>query len=480
MQTTKKRSWLSPTGGLLLILISGCVLTPDHEAVPKAAVPVADDADPEGQPEPVLAIPDAYETISLSVQAGDPVAAIDAYQEAELEDPDDPATRVLLANLYLMAGDTSGAATIIEEVLESDPGQTDGLYLLSLIRGAEGDAAAQRALLDQILEINPSHARARASLGEILLKHREFTAAAATFEQAIRDEPDNLVARIGLGNVYLRQRRFEDAEKQLDAAIEIAPDNSFAYSDRARARALQHRLDSADADLTVALELEPDHYWHYIDRGRVRLEDRRFEAAAADFAVAVSLNDDLFLGYALRAQANDALDNIEAAFEDYRTALRMRPDYAPAFIAFGVLSYMNGELAGAADYFHRAFQREPRRFDLALLHALMLKSDGRERDATAFLNSIVSTVPRDTLDFEMIRYYLQPANEGLIMNRLREATDRTLRARMYFYLGAQLELLGRTRTAQASLMEAETNLPPGFLEQRLAAWRMQAYRSQEE
>ena len=467
---------------LAVVLLAGCALLrppPGPDPEPGVAI-VPDPPEPPEPPEPVLTVPEAYESISLSVQAGDPVAAIAAYEEAELEDPDDPMTRVLLANLFLIAGETDHAADILASVLDADPQNTEAMYLLSLIRGTAGDTAGQRALLDRVLEIDPDHTRAQAALGELLLQGRSYRAAAETFERVIRDDPDNLVARVGLGNVYLRQRRYPDAEEQLTAAIAIDPDNSFAYSDRARARALQYFLDGADSDLTAAIRLEPDHYWHYIDRGRVRMENRRFAGAAEDFTVALALNDELFLGYALRAGAYDALEMFDEALADYREALSRRSDYAPAFVPYGVLLYMIGEYESAADYLRRAFRREPRRYDLALLSALSLKSAGHDRDAAGLLNGIINDVPRDSLYYEMMRYYVQPANESLVMSRIRESTDRTLRARMYFYLGAQLELLGRVQTAQASFLEAEERLQPGFLEQRLAAWRLRAYRSMEE
>ncbi len=472
--------------GLLVMLGAGCALLPspadapeDPPEEPSVAI-VPEPVEPPEPPEPVLTVPEVYEAISLSVQAGDPVAAISAYQEAEIADPDDPMTQVLLANLFLIAGESEHAAAILEEVLDSDTENTEAMYLLSLIRGASDDTTRQRGLLDRILELDPGHTRARAALGELLLQGRSFRAAAAAFEQVIEDDPDNLVARVGLGNVYLRQRRYADAEEQLTAAIEIDPDNSFGYSDRARARALQYYLNAADSDLTVAIELDPDHYWHYIDRGRVRMESRRFPAAVADFTAAISLDDELFLGYVLRAQANDALERIEDALVDYREALRRRPDYAPAFAPLGVILYMLEEYDSAADYLRRAFEREPRRYDLALLSALSLKSADRNREAVGFLNGIINTVPRDSLYYEMMRYYVQAAGESLVITRLRDSTDRTLRARMYFYLGARLELLGRVQTAQASFLEAEEKLQPGFIEQRLAAWRLRTYRSGEE
>jgi tetratricopeptide (TPR) repeat protein len=312
------------------------------------------------------------------------------------------------------------------------------------------------------------------------VQDRSYKAAAENFRKALEQEPDNLVARVGLGNVYLRQERYEDAEEELSAAIDAAPEYSFAYSDRARARALQYELGAAENDLSTAIELDSEYYWHYIDRGRVRLERRRFQGSAADFTRAIELDSELFLGWALRGQAHDALGNVDDALNDYEEALERRPDYAPVFARIAVLYYMTEDFDAAYDYFARAYEENERRYDLALLAALALKSARRDVEAADYLNGIVNSAPRDSLYYHMMRYYLQPAHEGLVMTKLRESTDETLKAQMYFYLGAQLELLGKPQTAQASFLEAESELRPGFVERRLASWRLRAYRSGEE
>ena len=457
----------------VVLMMAGCATAarpPDDPAVAP---------DPEAEPtvESPLTIPEVYDAISVSVQAGDPETAIAAFRQAELDDPDDPATLVLLANLYLIAGLVGEAEGLVDDVLADDPDNRDALYLLSLLRSVQGRTADQRALLERVVADHPDFARAHASLGELQLQSRDLRAAETSFRAALASDPRDLVGLIGLGNVYLRQSRHAEAEAELTAAIDVAPDFSFAYSDRARARALQYKLDSAEADLTIALELDPDFYWHLIDRGRVRMETRRFRAAIEDFTRAIEIDPDQFLAYALRAQALDAEEQYDAAISDFETALAMRRDYEPAFVPVATLYYMFDRHADAARYYRMAFDRHPRRFDFALMAALAMKSDGRNPDAVRYLQDILGRVPRDSLYYHVVRYYIQPSTETLVLSQLREERDATMKARMYFFVGAQLELLGRTQTAQASFMHTEAELQPGFLEHRLALWRLRSYRS---
>ena len=152
MQRIIRRGLVWCAGTTLLVLLAGCASlfpgrapddTPPADTEPGEAAEATEL--PVREPEPVLTIPEAYDAISLSVQAGDPEAAIAAYQEAELDDPDDPATRVLLANLYLVAGELEEADAILDGVLAAEPDNTEAVYLRALIRGAAGDTDAQRA-----------------------------------------------------------------------------------------------------------------------------------------------------------------------------------------------------------------------------------------------------------------------------------------------------------------------------------------------
>jgi tetratricopeptide (TPR) repeat protein len=396
---------------------------------------------------PVLTIDEVYRSITLSIQGGDPAAAIAEYQQAELDRPDEPGTRVLLANLYLLAGDTDEARQALESVLEEEPDNTDALYLFSLVAAADDLRDEQRIRLGQVLEIDPSNAPALAALGELQLQDSQLDAAAGSFNTALAADSENVVARVGLANVYLRQKEYEAAEDELSVVIESGPQHSFSYSDRALARALQREFEGAAADLTAAITLDPDFSWHYLDRGR------------------------------LRARARDLLGMADDALADYIAGLSLRPDYYPAYLPTGVLCYVAGRFSDAAIFFEGAVNSSESRPEWILLAALAHKVAGNEAAAETWLNAKIGELPRESLVYTLARYYLLPANDGYVLNELRLVTDDTLAGQMHFYLGAQLELIGRTETARATLLEAEDTVPEGMVERRLATHHLDAYRS---
>jgi tetratricopeptide (TPR) repeat protein len=465
---------------VLAFTVAGCT-GPQPRPIAGEPIPDRQEEDlsitEEPVPPPVLTIDETYEAIALSVQAGDPELAIAAYQEAEIENPDDPGTTVLLANLYLIAGATAQAESLLGEVLAEDPGNVDALFLSSLVAAASGDRDRQLTILGGLLELDPSNPKALASIGEIQLQNRQYAAAEGSFAAALSEDEGNLVARMGLANVYLRQEEYEAAEVELTTVIDSEPDYPYSYADRARARAMQHQLGGAAADLSIAIALDPGYQWHFIDRGRVYLEQGRYEAAETDFSDALALDDDQFITHILRGRARDGLGRTRDALVDYETGLQLRPDYYPAYAPYATLLYLSQNYMQAATYYQEAFDSDQRRLEYVLMATLALNSAGENSSADAWLTDNLSKFPRESVQYQMARYYLGPTNEGYIFAEISREQNNTVKGQMYFYIGAYLALVDRHATAQAALLEAEDLLSPGILERRLATWHLETYRT---
>lgn len=436
------------------------------------------------QAEPILDPTDeAYERISLAVSLGDPQAAIAAYEAAELEDPEAPETRVLLANLYLAAGDVDAARGVLERVLAEDPENSDALFASAMIAGATGDEDTEQELLEQTVEIDPDHSDARAALGEIFLQERKYEAAEEQFRASLENDADNIVALIGLGNVNLRTEEPEAAETVLTRAIEIAPEYSFAYADRSRALAMQYELTDAEADLSRAIELDEDYPWHSYDRGLVRLEQNDWFRAAQDFSAFLNAEPDIFLGYVHRGRARIGVGDRAGAIADFETALELRPDYVPGYRPYAMLLFEDERFRDAATYFQKGWEdvhpNDPRDHGLAMLAALSLKYAEQNDRAREFLEDAAESLPQDSLYYEMARYFLRSvgARRGLdnrILRAIEEEPDRALRVRMKFYLAAQYEIDGRRSSALALYREVKETELLGIPEMRLAEARFDA------
>jgi tetratricopeptide (TPR) repeat protein len=457
----KTRCWIA-LGVFLTLLWSSCATAPERPETPEESFVEGLEDTP-------------YEGISFYMSLGDPEAAIEAYEEARIRDPEDPDTLVLLAALQLTAGLVDDAESTLEDTLAEHPDHAVSLYYLALIRGAEDDREAQEDLLQQAVESDPSFASAYAALGELYLTDRRLNEAREAFEEGLDQDPENLVALVGLGNVLIRQEEYEEAEEVLTDAIEEAPEYDFAYVDRSRARVLQREFEEAEADLDEAIRLEPDFSWHYLDRGRVRAERRQYRAALEDFTRAIELNPEIFLTYVYRGRANMALENFEAAFEDYETALAMRPDYRDGFATHGALAFIAQEWEASYQSFQRAFEVEPDQYGYPLLAAVGMWRSDDEAAMRSYLADIAPSLPRDTLYWDMARFLQSPTGDGALLNKINREQDEIIKAQMLFVMGCHYRRIGLHDTAQTLFSEVEQIGRRGLIETRLATEELERY-----
>ena len=463
--------------GLIIVatlLLAACGTTPDPTPDPIRP----DREEPLEPPEPLFdPTEEAYESISLALAMGDPERAINAFEDAQLADPDSPETQVLLANLYLTAGALDDAARILENVLQDYPDNEQALFALALLTGHRGDRAQAQDLLERLVEVNPEQAQAQAALGELRLRNRRYGPAENAFAASLAQEPDNLVALVGMGNLKLRTDEPAAAERFLDRAVETAPDFPFAYADRSRARALQRKFGEAEADLQRAIELDEEFLWHYYDRGKVRLERNNPAGAVEDFNRVIAKDPSIFLTYVYRARAFDLLQEREQAVADYRTALELRPDYHPGMAPLAVLLLELGRYGEAADRFAAAFREQnpndPPDRGLALLSALSRKLAGEEAEARRYLERNAREFSGSGLYADMARYYISPGSDAYIYRQVSRESDKQLRIRMSFFLAGQYEVLGRNSSARALYREVLDENLRGLVETRLARDRLE-------
>ncbi len=448
-----------------LLFFASCALAP---TVPDEIPPETVGAQvPEDPFEPVA---DPYERMSAAIVLGDPQAAISAYEEAKLADPDDPATLVLLANLYIAAGDLVNARQILESIspAEDEAVQADILSALSLIARIEGDTNGEQELLARVLELDPDNVRANTAAGEILLEDEQYDAAEARFSKALEEDPDDFVALQGLGNSFLRNGRSQDAIEVFSRAIEVDPDYSYTYSDRAKAHVEQGDFIDALADMEQAIERERTNGWHYLDRGRMFSRSGRFTEARDDFVIAAELLPDVFLIYAYLAQVHGYLGEYAEAADAFRSALDLRPDYFPAYPFMGALEYISGNYDSAHQWLMRAYESEEANPAYLLFAAAAIFAES-EFEGERFLENRLNAFERGTLLFQTARYYVDNVDLPVINALRREENDR-LKALGQFYFALRSVQQGRTDSARALLESVEQGELDGSPESLVRDW----------
>jgi lipoprotein NlpI len=67
---------------------------------------------------------------------------------------------------------------------------------------------------------------------------------------------------------------------------------------------------------------------------------------------------------------------------------------------------------------------------------------------------------------------MEPSSDFFIVQQINSEKDRTLKARMLFYIGAQYKLQGKLGTARTYFLEAADMRTNGFIENSLASWEL--------
>jgi hypothetical protein len=126
--------------------------------------------------------------------------------------------------------------------------------------------------------------------------------------------------------------------------------------------------------------------------------------------------------------------------------------------------------------FKKAYGFEKDEFAYPLLVTICYRRAGREKDAADYLKSTIDAMPRESLFYQMGRYYLLPSSDALVFRYVTAEKDKTMRTRMLFYLAAQYLLQDKTSLAQKYLLEVGDLKVPGLIEPLLAAWDLRKFK----
>jgi tetratricopeptide (TPR) repeat protein len=415
----------------------------------------------------------SLERVESYLRFGDADAALAAYQAALQRQPEAAATQILLARLYLLAGDERSAEAQLVAMLR-DPSlltgdeQADAHYALSLVAASRGDPAAQREHLRDALRGNPRHGDALASLAARDASDGDADSARSLYTRALQAQPENVAALLGLGALATAGDQHEEAIRYYDEARAVAPNHPFVYVDRAAVLREQSKYDEAIADMSRAIELEPEFYWHFLDRGRLYALSGEPQPAAADFGRAIELEPESFVAYVNRGNLAYRGRRLLPALRDYDAAIALRPDYYPAYPYLGLLHAADGDWERAGTFFAQAAERDPSEPGYSLLAGLSERFSGGNAADNEWLGRIRTAARRDMWYYDIARLILEEVDTLTLNTKYRGHRERTIGARVMFYLGAVELLAGHQATAQVYFLDAGQLTEADYLERNLA------------
>jgi tetratricopeptide (TPR) repeat protein len=420
-----------------------------------------------------------YESIAASVALGNPQEALQSYEAAVRAGPQSREARILHARLLILAGKLDEAREELELLLAGDRSDAPVLYSLSVVEGVRGNHLKQKALLERAVEAEGTFADALAALGDLTLEEKDLPRAQELFRRALEQDGANLVALLGQAAILAKSRDYAGAAELCTRAIAAQPGYPFSYIDRARVRKSLGDVTGAIRDLTAAVSLDPAYAWSYIDRGKLYVQSGETAQALEDFSVAIKLDDSLFEAYALRAELQYRGGKDGPALADYERLMSLRPDYYFAYAPLGVLYMLKGDWRSAEKFFREALTYQEDAYNLALLAALAMRRGERQREAAGFLQGIMPQMPRESWEYEVARFLIDPTTDFSLNARIDRERNKAVRARMLYYVASVYLAARKMRPALSYLLEIEKTGAAAAVETRLAAGELVRLTAQE-
>jgi len=281
------------------------------------------------------------------------------YRAILQQDPDDVATRCLLALLALQTGRTALALDLTGQAIALDAEypeahHTHGLALRQLQRVEDAVASFDRAiaLKPDYVEAIYQRGLANAALGR-------FEAALADYDQAALSQPYDAALHTERGNALHALRRHGEAVVSYNKAVTLRADYAPAFYNRGLALQDQGQSAEAVASYSVVVALQPDHPETYNNRGIALRALKRTEEALADYDRAIALRPDYAAAFSNRGNALRELQRPEQALASFDRAIALQPGFPEAHNNRGIILREMGQSEAALASFDRAIALKP-------------------------------------------------------------------------------------------------------------------------
>ncbi|MCL2243326.1 MAG: tetratricopeptide repeat protein [Treponema sp.] len=398
-------------------------------------------------------------------------SALKLFEELNPEDSDKTEIQIIQASIMNSAGKSADAKKIANAIIAKEPDNTEALMVLADVSALEGKDRERRTTLERVIRIDPAHARALTDLGNISLGNQGLRTAAGYFDRALAAEPNNGEALVGRASVYRYNSEPKKAEQLLNQAINEYPQWARPLHERARLYKGAGFLNDAFSDLSEAKRLEPANYWVIVDLGLVLLDMNRKPEALEEFNHAIKIDPNTFIAYVYSAGIKEEHGDYAGAEQDYAMLSRLNPKYYFAFEGLGMLRMKDKKWAGARDAFLDAYRQAPREYSYALLAAInWIRATNRPADPKQFLAQVLRTVPRDSIEYSMIRLFHDFSGDFEVTIKVESERNIYTKARMLFYLASYYDIRGNRNLANRYYLLVQELDAVATIEWRLNEW----------
>ncbi|MBI6900119.1 HEAT repeat domain-containing protein [Pseudomonas putida] len=193
-------------------LVLGPLLEDDEQSVRFAAVDALLGLDPD----------------AIGLYFGPLQDALEQYEQALEQQPDDAAAQVHLARLYMHEQAYDAATRALQRSLTVAPEGLDALATQVRLLEQQGRHDASREVLAKALALRPDSAFLQYELGLWLTRHEQQEYALLALARAVELEPENNEYRYTLAVTLHQLEQIDAAQKQLETVLNRQPANRRA------------------------------------------------------------------------------------------------------------------------------------------------------------------------------------------------------------------------------------------------------------
>ncbi|GEM_PF-5654002 len=397
-----------------------------------------------------------YELASLYLQMRQPE---EAFKLRENVSEPNAEFSLLMGKIAAYLGDDSTAQYYFRKTIEKDPVNYTALYYLSTyyMRNSMPDSAL--TLLKKMVEIKPYDYDAQSNLGIAYIAKGEYDSASVAFRNALKDNPYHKAATIGLSNIYehkgeikkalklydkylsrhpedltVQYRKLDDeiSLKLYDEAIKTGnlilksnPDDKKVILSLAQIYFAQNNWDEAGKLLGSYLNSSPEDYRVATLLGRLYMYSDRFAKADSIFRKIIATDDTLSDGYVMLASNFVRHDQPDSAIAVLKRGIPKvsNPDFL--YNQIGNVYSLIKDYDKAADYFRKAYERNPAEPSHRIALAEALDNGGHFEEAEKVLVELIKETPDNATALNNLAYMY--VNRGIKYKKAEKLLKRALK-----------------------------------------------------
>jgi tetratricopeptide (TPR) repeat protein len=306
---------------------------------------------------------------TMLAQAGDFTAAEAEYQRALDLNPEHPQAHYGLGLLYARYLERPDVALLqLEAATRLNPANASAWYLLASTRERSGDAGGAREAVLAALAVDPDDAEAHNLLARLLRQ--------AGDEEGAQREMKRFAE--------LNQKKEEEESRRRDLR---------ATFDASTLDVRAGRLAAAERGFRHVLELDPVHDGAHAMLAKILLSTKRESEARVELAQALVARPDYYEYLYLDALLGSRMGDTEEALDSLKQAEADNPGFAEIYNLRGNLLLQQHRYDQAIESYRRALDLEPRNAAFRLNLSSALSAAGREEEAEAEREKILSSSP---------------------------------------------------------------------------------------